>query len=113
VNVRYRNYWLEVVTFRIIFLFLGFAVLKSIFSVSLLSERSPAGGKPGAPSHPERVSSSVRYVDWLASTSRRWHMVISNQPGVQDARCEVEQPKLEAGCEQTLAEPRVFLVLTE
>lgn len=37
--------------FRIVFQFLGFAVLKSFFSLSLLSERSlfPAGGNPELP----------------------------------------------------------------
>lgn len=98
--------------FRSIYLFLGFAVLKSFFSLSLLSERFLLSSwwQPGAPSHSERLSSSVRYVDWLASPSRRRHLVFPNQLGVQDASCEVEQPKLEAGCEHTLAEPRVFPV---
>jgi hypothetical protein len=113
-SVRYRNYWSEVVTLQNHLPVSRFCSAEVLF----LAFRSCLKGlsswwQLGAPSHSERVSSSVRYVDWLASPSRRWHMVFSNQPGVQDARCEVEQPKLEAGCEQTLAEPRVFLVLTE
>lgn len=56
--------------FRIIFLSLGFAVLKSFFSISLLSESSLSSWwQPGAPSHSESLSSSVRYVNWLVSPS--------------------------------------------